>query len=242
MSQRRVIWACLTVQALAAGMDMLSNVTDGIGPMVLAVDGVLQRKAPADSSVRLTAISANTATTAGSTAIDGVVCQIDEFQDAYNYESNNGFFKVQLACETMLRQTAMLQFNPPSAWEVFNAVCKGTCRDLYERTVRMQAAEARTNCSCAATQVRCPQLPSKVLCAGTGLCWDSEWYQVNVCAVNACGRWATNEADYRSARSSCQMSLDTSGAYSTRATAFAGAMAALAATISVASAWHSSDG
>jgi hypothetical protein len=135
-----------------------------------------------------------------------------------------------------------LQFNPPSAWEVLNAVCKGTCRDLYERTLRMQAAEARTNCSCAATQVRCPQLPNSILCAGTGLCWDSEWYQVNVCAVNACGRWATNEADYRSARSSCQMSLDTSGAYAARATACAGAMAALAATISVASAFHSPDG
>lgn len=194
-------------------------------PLVLAPDAL-------QGNVSRVAFGARGLQSAGGAGSGASICKLSDYQDAYDYEVQNGLFRYQLSCQTLLRQSAMLQFFPPTAWEVFHALCKGPCREFYARAKRLTAMEGRTNCTCVATQTRCPQLPNDMLCLGTGICYESEWYQENVCAATACGRWATNEASYRAARTACGMSLDPSPASrsAVAALAVAGAVLASAAT------------
>lgn len=191
-------------------------------PLVLAPEAL-------QGNVSQVAFGARGLQAAGGSGSGASICKLSDYQDAYDYEVTNGLFKFQLSCQTLLRQSAMLQFFPPTAWEVFNALCKGSCREFYARVKRLTAMEGRTNCTCAATQPRCPQLPNDMLCLGTGICYESDWYQENVCAASACGRWATNEASYRAARTACGMSLDPSPA-SRSAVAAAAVLAAMLAS------------
>lgn len=194
-------------------------------PLVLAPEAL-------QGNVSRVAFGARGLQSAGGSGSGASICKLSDYQDAYDYEVQNGLFKYQLSCQTLLRQSAMLQFFPPTAWEVFHALCKGSCREFYSRVKRLAAMEGRTNCTCEATQTRCPQLPNDMLCLGTGICYESDWYQENVCSASACGRWATNEASYRAARTACGMSLDPSPASRSTVAALAviGAVLASAAT------------
>lgn len=155
------------------------------------------------------------------------VCDDKDFQDAYDYEVRMGIFTALDACDEQIRNVQKLMFGPPSAWFIFNAVCRGICRDYSTRVARLAQYEALTNCTCMATQAKCPRRAVDMLCTSTGYCYNTTMYEESVCGVSACGRWATNEADYRSARRACGQSLD-SGAQTTSAHA-AALLVALAA-------------
>jgi len=65
-----------------------------------------------------------------------------------------------------------------------------------------------TACACDSTQPACPRTALDMLCTATGVCYDSDYYQTTTCAVDACGRWATDEASYRAARRACNLNFD----------------------------------
>lgn len=47
---------------------------------------------------------------------------------AYDYEVRFGLFTQMQTCNDKIRKLLQLPFGPPTAWEVFNIMCKGTCR------------------------------------------------------------------------------------------------------------------
>jgi hypothetical protein len=119
-----------------------------------------------------------------------------------------GLSAASRACDATLFALSALAYAPPSDWQVFNALCRGACRDLSSRLARLDALDAATNCSCAPAATRaCPRPPAAMLCAraaaaGGGACLSAgaaaAW-----CAPAACGRRATDEAAWRAQTAAC---------------------------------------
>lgn len=144
--------------------------------------------------------------------IDEPTCDLQVFQDAYAYELDRGLILQGVLCADKIQQLLQTRFGPPSAWEVFNTVCKGTCRDYTTRYNRVKTYENVTLCECAVVntgqQSKCPRPVTAMLCVATSKCYAEQVYQATTCDVAACGRWSTNEASYRSARTLCGVSYD----------------------------------
>lgn len=135
-------------------------------------------------------------------------CDLSLYQQGYDQEVEQGLFIQMAECEDTLRYAVQLRFGPPTAWEIFNVMCRGICREYTARYKRLQVYESSTACSCATTQNKCPRDTNEMLCSATNYCYDSEFYQTTTCAPTACGRWATCEADYRNARQACGLYFD----------------------------------
>jgi hypothetical protein len=148
------------------------------------------------------------------------------FLEAYNYEVSAGLFARQDDCKQQLKLLGMQQFGPPSAFEVMNMACKGACDAFMNRVYRLRLIEAQTHCTCRNQVARCPKTSADFLCALTGFCYEADWYHASTCAPSACGRWATNEADYRSERKQCNLYLDGASTAAIAGAALAAAVAA----------------
>jgi hypothetical protein len=154
------------------------------------------------------------------------MCNQQVYLEAYDYEVAAGLFTRQDDCKQQVALLMQQQFGPASAFEVMSMVCKGACDAFSNRVQRLRVIEEQTGCACADLASRCPRSAPDFLCAISGFCYDADWYQSSTCAPSACGRWATNEADYRSARRACNLYLD-AGATASVARAALAVMASL---------------
>ena len=136
----------------------------------------------------------------GRGAVDAAAnpCMTNGYSQAFAYEVASDLALISGNCRAQLTTLTMQQFGPPTVFETFNALCKGACRDLQDRVVRINSYAAATDCAC--TDINCPRKPVAMLCQFTGTCPDDEdAFMSATCSTSACGRWATNEADYRKA-------------------------------------------
>jgi hypothetical protein len=139
---------------------------------------------------------------------NGTVCNSARFQEAYDFENTQGIFAKEAACEDSIRSAGALRFGPPTAWQIFNVMCRGSCRQFTDKYKRLQLYQNITGCVCEDTQPQCPQSPTDHLCSALGYCYDSNYYDTTTCAIGACGRWAADAADYRAARIACNLNFD----------------------------------
>ncbi len=124
------------------------------------------------------------------------------------HETSYGLKTIQAACIRELDKLQRLQFGPPTQWEIFNMMCKRSCRSYHDRWLRLHT---QTLCDC--TQIPTPDvwstltvlpvgsacLPSvtDLLCYTIGFCYDFDAYYPLYCDDSACGRQATNEDSWR---------------------------------------------
>lgn len=70
-----------------------------------------------------------------------------------------------------------------------------------------------------------------MLCSTVEYCYDPEWFEETACDTGACGRWASNEKDYRSARAACGLYLDGAAAHTVAAASVLAVAAAAVASM-----------
>jgi hypothetical protein len=135
------------------------------------------------------------------------ICQYNTYKRAYDFEIAELLDERAEDCRKSVEALTKLQFGPPTAWEVFNTICKGDCRAYSDRIARLLSA---TDCDCsriASVRYRCPATPTGFLCEEVEYCYNYDNYITEYCAENSCGRFATNEDDWRIARAKCSGSL-----------------------------------
>jgi hypothetical protein len=165
------------------------------------------------------------------------VCDTVSWDAAWAYEDGGGILPLQTQCKAQLLTLMQQPFGPPSAYEVMNAVCKGSCAGLKARYERVRRAEFSSGCKCADLEPRCPKSPLEILCiVSGGICYDEDFYWEAVCVPEACGRWMANERDYRGARNRCKLSLDSGARGLAGGVAGAAALLALAGVAAAAAA------
>jgi hypothetical protein len=153
-------------------------------------------------------------------------CKADFYMQAYGYMSED-FAQLGAQCAKAVARLSMQQFGPPSSFEVFQVACLGACRRYMAHWFNLQEAARGTGCACE-TQIAygefyCPKSVNALLCRHTGFCYNETFYEQSTCAAGACGRFATNEKDYRAARAACGVAFD--AAHTPAISAAAGALA-----------------
>jgi len=138
---------------------------------------------------------------------------------------------LSVTCAAQIQLATQQPFGPPSAFEIMNVICKGACMSYYNRYKRLKHSELVSGCTCAAAnKVQCPKHPVDMLFTITGFSYDPDFYWESTCQPYACGRYKTNEADYRTARKACKLNFDgASTASLSRAALALAVLAALAA-------------
>ena len=186
----------------------MEELTDGILPVTplnassRLLRGRVVTPAATTSARAVTLAVITTYLVAAAASLSGSApCTENGYTDAFNYEVGADLALVQRNCRAQLSTLMMQQFGPPSAFEVFNMLCHGACRDLQDRLVRLASYSAAASGDCTCTdRGECPRTPVAMLCQLTGVCPDdAAAFMTATCSTTACGRWARNEADYRSA-------------------------------------------
>jgi hypothetical protein len=133
-------------------------------------------------------------------------CDGPSFIAAFNDNSDDMQY-AGAQCKLKIQALSQQFFSPPSPYEAFNVLCKGICRVYTAHWFRIQMAAVGTGCDCARDIEKgsffCPVSAPSMLCRFTGLCLNESYYERSTCAPEACGRFATNERDWREARRSC---------------------------------------
>lgn len=162
-------------------------------------------------------------------------CDTIIYDSAYGYlYSSDGATPLtewQNRCRNQILSVTQQRFGPPTAFEVMNVMCKGICRVYYDYYQAMEILSADTSCICTERKAQCPIKRTDLLCRFTGLCYEEDWYQKNVCETTACGRFIDNERGYRAQRRVCGQNLDGASSASVGAAAVAGVAVAAALLI-----------
>lgn len=130
-------------------------------------------------------------------------CDPEAYNFVMEYETIQGVWKFNAACEADIRDLTRLQFGPPTTWEIFNVMCKGPCREYQHRQSRLALAEERSQCACTDLHLKCPISSTNMLLKYTGLYYDPTELWEGLCGPQACGRWDLNEVDYQTSRKGC---------------------------------------
>ena len=134
-------------------------------------------------------------------------CDVSSYMVSLDYELSNGLLEAEARCDEAMRMLASMRFGPPSEHDIFEATCKGPCQEFAARVDRQQAS-ADPPCDCQKLKragyftFKCRN-PNTYLCRRTGYCLDYAEYWKSYCTASACGRWATNEDDWRTSRIAC---------------------------------------
>ncbi|KAA0151576.1 hypothetical protein FNF29_04500 [Cafeteria roenbergensis] len=137
------------------------------------------------------------------------ICDYTTYFRSYAFEITEGFDTRGRDCEANVLALQRLQFGPPTEWEIFTSVCKGDCKAYTDRITRILGV---TDCDCSRVAdplYRCPATPTDYLCRAMQICLDYEQYMADYCSESACGRFATNEDDWRTERAKCPGSAAT---------------------------------
>ena len=140
------------------------------------------------------------------------ICDYNTYSRAYAFEISEGFDTLALDCQANVVALRRLQFGPPTEWEMFTSLCKGDCKAYNDRITRILGL---TTCDCsriADPRYRCPTTPTDYLCETMQICKPYAEYMVDYCSESACGRFATNEDDWRTARAECSAATAAVGA------------------------------
>jgi hypothetical protein len=176
--------------------DALVNGTTAIWPgdKSVSTTGVLESLVQY-ASVASAALAASTQTCDGAT-----------FLSSFNYRILDTDTSRQ-RCQERINALVQQKFSPPSPFEAFRILCKGVCRKYTAHWFRLLEAAKGTGCDCVKDINKgsffCPTSAPEMLCRTTGLCVNETYYEKSTCAAEACGRFTTNEKDWRAARRSC---------------------------------------
>lgn len=152
------------------------------------------------------------------------ICAYNTYIRSYEYEYSEGLSLAASECLNSVQGLTKLQFGPPTEWEIFNVLCKGDCRAYNDRVQRVLTA---SDCRCRRVlnaRYQCPTTPTDMLCSEVQFCYDYDTYMRDYCLESSCGRWQTNENDWRTARAQCSAAAS---APSLLAAVVAGVVAAL---------------
>jgi len=133
-------------------------------------------------------------------------CNYDAYVQAVDFEIGEGLAVREVQCKDSIDNLRKLQFGPPTEWEMFNAICKGECRSYSDRLLRIRSA---SNCDCARIQdatYQCFYTATDYLCQLLQICHDFDEYISSYCLADSCGRFASSEDEWRTARSKCGVS------------------------------------
>ena len=133
-------------------------------------------------------------------------CDGETFLSSFNYR-NLDTDTLRQTCQNRINALMQQKFSPPSPFEAFRILCKGACRKYTAHWFRLLEAAKGTGCECVKDINKgsffCPTSAPEMLCRATGLCVNETYYEASTCALEACGRFSTNEKDWRAARRSC---------------------------------------
>jgi len=131
------------------------------------------------------------------------ICDYNTYSRSYAFEISEGFDSLALDCQANVQTLRRLQFGPPTEWEMFTTICKGDCKAYNDRITRVLGL---TSCDCsriADPRYRCPTTPTDFLCDVMQICKPYQSYMIEYCSEAACGRFETNENDWRTTRATC---------------------------------------
>lgn len=131
------------------------------------------------------------------------ICDYTTYSASYQFEVTEGLDARAQECESNVFALTKLQFGPPTEWEIFTTLCKGDCQAYNDRVSRILTV---SDCNCARIadpRFRCPVTPADYLCEIMQICKPYSSYITEYCTPSSCGRFATNEDDWRTARQAC---------------------------------------
>lgn len=135
------------------------------------------------------------------------ICDYTTYSSSYQFEIAEGLDDRAQECKNNVDSLTKLQFGPPTEWEIFTTLCKGDCQAYNDRIARILTV---SDCNCARiadARFRCPTTPADFLCETMQICKQYTSYMIDYCTPSSCGRFATNEADWREARTTCPASV-----------------------------------